>query len=79
LDIHYVRNRSVRMDLVIILRTPLVLILQTMGRAPRVVLPSSAIQKRRISTQISSLNQSLHNLAAVVPQGETTNKQREIA
>lgn len=79
LDIHYVRHRSVWMDLGIILRTPLVLIQQTMGRAPRVVLPFSEIRKRRISAHFSSLHRSLHELAAVGPGDEDTNKQQEIA
>ena len=48
-----------------------------MRRAPRVVLPFTAIQERRISTHISSLNQSLHDFAAIVPRGETTTKQQQ--
>lgn len=42
LDVHYARNRSLPMDLHIILRTPVVLLLQAMGRTPRVIVPAEA-------------------------------------
>lgn len=47
LDIHYVRNRSAWMNLGIILRTPLVIAQQALGRGHRVKMPQQRSRRRR--------------------------------
>ena len=84
MDVHYVRNRSFAMDLLIVLRTPLVLIRQAMGRTPRVDIPpgeettreAARTRKARrgaVQTRFSSEKRSRQCHAVRAGRSESTN------
>ena len=56
MDIHYARNRSIWMDMLIILRTPVVLLFQVLGRGSRVSEPSRTSVTRPIAETSPSVD-----------------------